>query len=64
MIFSKIGKYIFLCYIFLNFGKVNHTGSARCGSAVTNLTRIHESAGSVPGLAYWVKDLALLGVVV
>ena len=34
--------------------------SSHHGSAEINLTRNHEVVGSIPDLAQWVKDLALL----
>ena len=36
-----------------------HDKTSHHGSAVTNLTSIHEDAGSIPGLTQWVKDPVL-----
>ena len=41
------------------FLKISLFWSSHLGAAETNLTRNHEVAGSIPGLAQWVKDLAL-----
>ena len=39
--------------------KTLKSGSSRCGAAETNLTRNHEVAGLIPGLAQGGKDLAV-----
>ena len=40
--------------------KIYKRGSSRHGEAETNPTGNYEVAGSIPGLAQWVKDLAFL----
>ena len=47
------------CYHVDEPWKQHAKGSSRCGSAETNLTSIHEDAGSIPGLTRWVKDPVL-----
>ena len=34
--------------------------SFHCGSAVTNLTGIHEDMGLIPGFVQWVKEQAVV----
>ena len=39
---------------------LRYFGSSRYGAAETNLTSIHEDAGSIPGLDQWDEELVLL----
>ena len=51
---------ILFIYLFLLFRAAPAAyGGSLLGTAKTNLTRNHEVVGLIPGLAQWVKDLAL-----
>ena len=45
---------------FLHVTERGNFGGLIVAQWLTNLTRNHEVAGSIPGLAHWVKDLVLL----
>ena len=54
-----IDKSIQVRYKYIIFKIRNNFRSSHSGLAVMNPTSIHDDAGSIPGLAKWVKDLAL-----
>ena len=65
--FQREDRSVFYLFPSLSFEKKKGEGvdrSSHCGSRVKKLASLHEDAGSIPGLAQWVTDLALLLAVV
>ena len=46
-------------YLIQSVFKNHHSGIPARAQWLTNPTSIHQDGGSIPGLAHWVKDLAL-----
>ena len=57
---ATLGKKALLKHLYDLLSGDYEKRSSYCGSAVTNPTSIHENMGLIPGLAQWIRDLALL----
>ena len=55
---SDLGNFPNLPICFLMY-KIILIRSSHCGAVEMDPTRIHEVAGSIPGLAQWTEDLVL-----
>ena len=54
-----IGDFLFFSFLFFSFIEMTFLGVPGVAQWLTNLTGNHEVSGLIPGLAQWVKELAL-----